>query len=68
MKKNIIIFLNQTSLSHTQLLQKKFLLELSRNFNLFIISNYDLTQIKFLSEIPHKKINYKFKKKINYII
>ena len=63
MKKNIIIFLNQTSLSHTQLLQKKFLLELSRNFNLFIISNYDLTQIKFLSEIPHKKINYKFKKK-----
>ena len=70
MKRNIIIFLNSTFLSHTQLIQERFLLNLSKKFNLFLISSYNLDKIKFLSKIPHKKINYQFKdkNKLYYLI
>jgi len=53
-KKTIFIYLNKTSLSHTQLLQKNFILELTTKFRVIIFSHFDLKNISFI-----KKLNIK---------
>lgn len=53
-KKTIFIYLNKTSLSHTQLLQKIFILELTKKFRVIIFSHFDLKNISFI-----KKLNIK---------
>lgn len=49
-KKKLLIFLNQTSLAHTQIINFKFLTELSKNNNLTIVSNYNLNKSQLLKK------------------
>ena len=49
-KKKILIFLNRTSLAHTQILNFQFLSKLSKNNDVTIVSNYNLNKSRLLKK------------------
>ena len=49
-KKKILIFLNRTSLAHTQILNYQFLSKLSKNNDVTIASNYNLNKSRLLKK------------------
>tara|TARA_B100000989_G_scaffold49567_1_gene32600 strand:- start:2566 stop:3984 length:1419 start_codon:yes stop_codon:yes gene_type:complete len=67
MKKKIFIFLNKTSLAHTQTLNYKFLKLLTKNNHVTIISSYNLNKSQLLKQLDLKIIKIKDCKPKNFI-
>ena len=62
MPKKILIYANNTPLSHQQLIDKDFLFKLKKNFTIEILSQYDLTSIDYLKCFKLHRLNFQNQK------